>query len=194
MDLAAGEHPGEHALVGHDALAGLLLDDAIIVALFADLGHFQHHIPDGKPAGHRQIAKIEALDDQIFAEGTVVHPDLLAESLDFFGAEHTDLTVPVAAVGVLHDAPLRGQDGAGHLGFYGAPLGAGADCQKLTHSYLSSNAIHPAGSGHGTIVKMVFPGLCPDGLPDSGQQLRIVRAAAQQCAQVAPGLAGKAGA
>ena len=99
-----------------------------------------------------------------------------------------------AAVGVLHDAPFRGQDGAGHLGFYGAPLGAGADCQKLTHSYLSSNAIHPAGSGHGTVVKMVFPRLCPDGLPDSGQQLCVVRAAAQQVAQVAPGFAGKAGA
>ena len=36
MDLAAGEHPGEHALVGHDALAGLLLDDTVVVALFAE--------------------------------------------------------------------------------------------------------------------------------------------------------------
>ena len=104
------------------------------------------------------IAEIEALNDQIFAKGTVVHPELFTEGLDLFRAEHTDLTVPVAAVGVLHDAPFRGQDSAGHLGFYGAPLGAGADCQKLTHSYLSSNAIHPAGSGHGTVVKMVFPG------------------------------------
>ena len=84
MDLAAGEYPSKHALVGHDALAGLLLDDAVVVALLADLGHFQHHIPNGKPAGHRQIAEVEALDDQIFAEGTVVHPDLLTERLDFF--------------------------------------------------------------------------------------------------------------
>ena len=166
MDLAALQHPGEHALPGHDALAGLLLDDAVVVALLADLGHFQHDAADGKPAGDGQIAEVEALDDQIFAKGAVVHPDLLAERLDLLGAQKAHLTVPAAAVGVADDAPLRGQNSAGHLSLDGAALGAGADCQKFSHRSLSSDAIHAAGRGHGIVSEMMFPGLCPDGLPD----------------------------
>ncbi len=83
MNLAALQHPGKYALPGHDALAGLLLDDAVVVALLADLGHLQHHVADGEAAGDGQIAEVEALNDEVFAKGTVVHPDLLAERLDF---------------------------------------------------------------------------------------------------------------
>ena len=115
------------------------------------------------------------------------------ENLDLFRAQQADLPVPAAAVGIAHDTPFRGQHGAGHLGLDGAALGACADGQNFSHKNLSSDAIHAAGSGHGTVFKMVFPGFGPDGLPDGGQQLRIVRAAAQQGTQVAPGFAGKAG-
>ena len=139
MDGAAVEHTGEHALVGHDALAGLLLDDAVVVALLADLGHFQNDIPHLKPAGDGQVAEIEPFHDQIFAECAVIDPDLLAEVLDLFGAQQTDLTVPIAAMGVGLDAPFRGQGGFGHLGLDGAALGAGANGQNLSHIILRSD-------------------------------------------------------
>ena len=165
-NLAALQHPGKYALSGHDALAGLLLDDAVVVALLADLGHLQHHVADGEAAGDGQAAEVEALDDEVFAEGAVVHPDLLAERLDLLGAEQAHLPVPVSAVGVAHDAPFRGQDSAWHLGLDGAALGAGADRQNFSHSNLSSDTVHPAGGGHGIVSEMMFPGFRPDGLPD----------------------------
>ena len=127
MDLAALQHPGKHALPGHDAFACLLFDDAVVVTLLADLCHLQHRIPDGEPAGHRQGAEIKALDDQILAESTIVHPDLLAEGFDLFGAQQADLPVPSAAVGIPHDAPFRGEHGAGHFSLDGAALRACAD-------------------------------------------------------------------
>ena len=139
MESAAVEHTGEHALVGHDALAGLLFDDAVVVAFLADLGHLQHDLTDLKAAGDGQIAEIEPLHNEVFAKGTVIDPDLLAEVLDLFGAEQADLTVPVSAVGVGLNAPFRGQGGFGHLGLDGAALRAGANGQDLSHIILRSD-------------------------------------------------------
>ena len=107
MDGAAFYHPCEHALPRHDAVAGLPADGAVAVALLADLGHFQHGIPNGKKAGHRQGGKIEPFHHQIFAKGTVVHPELLTESFNFFRAQQADLPVPAAAVGIATITPLR---------------------------------------------------------------------------------------
>ena len=192
-DLAAGNYPGKHALPRHDAFAGLLLDDTIVVAFLADLGHLQYHVSDGKPAGDRKGAEVKPFDDQIFAKGTVVHPDFFAEGFDLFSAQHTDLAVPIAAVGVAHDAPFRGEHGAGHLGLDGAAPGACADGQNFTHKMLSSDAVHAACRGHAPVLKMMLPGFGPDGLPDDRPQPGVVGPAAQQSTQVTPGLAGKAG-
>ena len=140
--------------------------DAVVVALLADLSHLQHHVADGEAAGDGQAAEVEALNDKVFAKGTIVHPDLLAECLDLFGAEQAHLPVPVSAVGVAHDAPFRGQDSTWHLGLDGAALGAGANRQNFSHSNLSSDTVHPAGGGHGIVSEMMFPGFRPDRLPD----------------------------
>ena len=89
----------------------------------ADLGHFQHGIPNGKKAGHRQGGKIEPFHHQIFAKGTVVHPELLTESFNFFRAQQADLPVPAAAVGIAHNTPLRGENSGRHRRFQGAAPG-----------------------------------------------------------------------
>ena len=135
MDLAAVQHPRKYALAGHDAFAGLLFDDAVVVALFADLGHLEHDVADGKPAGDGQGAEIKPFDDQIFAECAVIDPNFLPELRDLFGAEQADLTMPVPAVRVADDAPFRGQNGVVHRRFGSPALGAGADGQKFSHSY-----------------------------------------------------------
>ena len=57
VDGAAFYHPCEHALPRHDAVAGLLADGAVAVALLADLGHFQHGIPNGKKLGTGRVAR-----------------------------------------------------------------------------------------------------------------------------------------
>ena len=161
VDLAALQHPGKHALPGHDALAGLLLDDAVVVALFADLGHFQHHVPDGEAAGHGQIAEIVALHHQILAKGTVVHPDLLAEVLDLFSTQQADLTVPVPAVGIGLNTPFRGQACAFHFGLDRAPLRAGADRQKFSHRFILQFGTYPGSRGCPVSIQNDVPGAFP---------------------------------
>ena len=122
-----------------------------------------------------------------------VYPDLFAEGFDLFSTQHTDLAVPIAAVGVARDAPFRGEHGAGHRGLDSAAPGACADGQNFTHKMLSSDAVHAAGGGHAPVLKMMLPGFGPDGLPDGRPQPGVVGPAAQQSTQVTPGLAGKAG-
>ena len=51
-DRAAGDDPGEDALLGHDAVAGLIVDGAAGMALLADLGHLQDGFPHPQAAPH----------------------------------------------------------------------------------------------------------------------------------------------
>ena len=135
MHHALLQHPGKHALPGHDAVAGLLADDAVVVALLADLGQLQHCPAHGQAAAHGQGAEIEALHHKVFAKGSVFHPDLLAEVFDLLGAQQADLSVPVSAVGVALHPPAHGELCLGLGGLDGAPGGAGADGQNFAHSY-----------------------------------------------------------
>ena len=135
MDLAALYDPGKHPLPGHDTVAGLLPDHTVVVAFLADLGHFQHRVSDGKPAGDGQAAEIEALHHQIFAERAVLHPDFLAELFDLFCTEQADLPVPVPTVGVVFHTPFHRQPRRGYRRFDRAPLRTRADGQKLSHRY-----------------------------------------------------------
>ena len=193
VDGAAFYHPCEHALPRHDAVAGLPADGAVAVALLADLGHFQHGIPNGKKAGHRQGGKIEPFHHQIFAKGTVVHPELLTENFNFFRAQQADLPVPAAAVGIAHNTPLRGENSGRHRRFQGAAPGACADSQNFTHKFvLSSDPVHPSCGGHRALAEVMFPGFCQNRVLNGLQKGRVVRAAAQQSTQVGAGFAGKA--
>ena len=57
--MSALQHPAEDPLAGHDAVAGDLFDGATVVALLADLGHFQEHaVADGDPVATEEVGNV----------------------------------------------------------------------------------------------------------------------------------------
>ncbi len=60
-DFAFLQNPGEDAFARHDAVTGLVIDGAFIVAFLADLGDFdQHIVSEANPCAQRQGFPVNA--------------------------------------------------------------------------------------------------------------------------------------
>lgn len=88
------------------------------VALLADLSQLQHHVAAGEARADGEALQVEALHDDVLAEGTVSHvgPARL-EGFDLLVGQKAHLAVPRPAVGVALDAPIGLQLDGVLLGF-----------------------------------------------------------------------------
>lgn len=97
----AAQHPREHALAGHDAVAHGLVDVAFVVAFLADLGDFEERrAAHGQARAHGQQLHGDALGGQVLGE-VAGHEGghLLLHPADALDGQQADLALP-AAVGV----------------------------------------------------------------------------------------------
>ena len=91
----------KHTLARHDTVSCLMIDRTVRVALLADLCHLQQNFAAPQACSHRQTAKIDSADQQVFSECT--RRDIAAapaEVIDFFLLKQTDLPVPFSGMGI----------------------------------------------------------------------------------------------
>ena len=69
-DGAAREHAGKNALAGHDAVADLLADGAVLVALLADLRHLQQRPADAQARPDGERLQRDSFVQDVLREGT----------------------------------------------------------------------------------------------------------------------------
>jgi len=133
-DRPALQHPCEHALPWHDAVASLPADGAAGMTGLSDLAQFQQRPAAAKQRAHRQGAQVKAGDHKIFAKGPPGHLDAFGpKRLDLLRAEEAHLPMPAARVGVALQTPVGPERRLLHPGFQRALLRAGAHSQYRTH-------------------------------------------------------------
>ena len=101
------ENLGKDPFPRHDAVAHLVVDGAMGVALLADLGQFQHHVVADEARADGEAFQVEALDDDVLAERPMAHfGAAVLECLDLLVGQKAHLAVPRRSVGVALDAQL----------------------------------------------------------------------------------------
>ncbi len=134
MNHAPGQNHCKNPFSWHNAVTHSLVDFTMTVAFLSNLGHFQKDLTTAKPGSQRQLSKVEALHNQIFAKsaiGNICPP--LPEFLNFLVGQQTDLPVPASSMGISGNAPLEQQLGLFHLFFRRPSFFTYADCLYNTH-------------------------------------------------------------
>jgi hypothetical protein len=67
-DFALLQHPRKNAFPRHDAITGLIINGAAVVALFADLGNFNQSVfSQSNPGAHRNVFPVNAGAGDVFS-------------------------------------------------------------------------------------------------------------------------------
>lgn len=134
---AAVDDLGEHAFLGHYAVAQGLKDVALAVALFADLGDLQFDLVRNQSGADREIDEVQPLGGDVLGKGAGLQIETLGDHLpDAFHVQQADLPVPVGGVGIAHHAmgwPYFGLDNR----FLARALG-GADIERDNDAHTTS--------------------------------------------------------
>src|SRR5210317_53669 len=103
---AAIYNSGKDTFPGHDTITGLMIDGTTIVAFLADLSHFQQDgVTDTQARSDRQSIEVHPLGCQILGKITGAHIEACRSHLiDTLDRQQTDLTMPIATVGVTDQA------------------------------------------------------------------------------------------
>ena len=141
LHLVANRHPAavqntcKDALARHDAVADLMIDLAVAMALLADLRDLEEDIPDAQTRPDGQFLEAEPLCNDVLAECAEVNIGAArAEVVDLTETEEAHLTMPIARMGVAVNAVLRHEENAVHRVFLRPALLADAERSDLSHN------------------------------------------------------------
>jgi hypothetical protein len=132
--MTAPDNPGEYSLTGHYAIPHAVVDSAMVMALFADLGQFQHSFAAAHNSSYRKERKIDAVNHNIFPKRPVIHfhsPG--AKSVNLLQGKEAHLPVPVPGVGVSGKPVAFHQLRFPRVVFGRAFLGGKANCPYNPH-------------------------------------------------------------
>ena len=124
----------KNALARHDAVADLMIDLAVAMALLADLRDLKEYVAHAQARSDRQFLEPESLGDEVFPERAEVHiRPARAEIVDLAESEEAHLTVPVPRVRVAVHAVLRDEEHAVERVFLRAALLTDAQRSDFAH-------------------------------------------------------------
>ena len=137
LDYPAIDDLGEDPFLGHDAITcGLFNGAAIVVALLADLGDFEHNLAiDHQAVADGKRHQIKPPADDIFGKDPVLQMGhLFLDRINALPGQQGHLPVPDPGMGIPGNSPVFLQEDLRHLFFDHALFFADADCFDHAHT------------------------------------------------------------
>lgn len=134
---SAMQDSGKHALPGHNTISHRVEYLAVVMALLANLRHFQKHVITAQACPHGQGRKVNAVHNKIFPEAPVRnHGSSGPECLNGLPGKQADLTMPLSGMGIALNAVVHHKFRRRNGRFGCTLFGAGTD--GLDHSHTIS--------------------------------------------------------